>query len=90
MGSTVMERHAEQAAVSDHVLRPGMKEYERGQRLRKRVISVDPRVCIERARIMTGVYKATEGEPVYARRAKALEDAGSAAEYESPAPRRSQ
>jgi formate C-acetyltransferase len=76
MGLTVMERlerHAEQASVSDHVLRPGMEEYDRGQRLRKRVISVDPHICIERARIITRVYKATEGEPVYARRAKALD-----------------
>jgi pyruvate formate-lyase/glycerol dehydratase family glycyl radical enzyme len=57
----------------EHILDPGMPQYERGQRLRKRVISVDPHVCIERARIVTRSYKQTEGEHVLVRRAKAFD-----------------
>ena len=76
MGLTLMDsriRHAELAIEPDQVLRTGMKEHERGQRLRKRVVSVDPHICIERARIVTKVYRETEGEQVFARRAKTLD-----------------
>jgi pyruvate-formate lyase len=64
---------AEHAIEHDQVLRPGMKEYERGQRLRNRAVSVDPHICIERARIVTKVYRETEGEQVFSRRAKTLD-----------------
>ena len=57
----------------DHVLRPGMDTYERGQRLRKRVISVDPQVCIERARLVTDAYRENEGKHVLVQRAEALD-----------------
>ena len=32
----------------------------------------DIRICLERARLLTGSYKATEGEPMILRRAKAF------------------
>ena len=54
---------------SEHVLNQGMEEYERGQRLRKRVISVNPYICIERARIVTGAHKETAGEHILVQRA---------------------
>ena len=38
----------------------------------KRTIREGLKICLERARIMTEVYKATEGEPVCIRRAKGL------------------
>lgn len=61
------------AVEPDHVIRPGMKEYERGQRLRERVISVDPYICLERARIVTQAYRETEKEHILARRAIAFD-----------------
>ena len=57
----------------DHVLNPGMAAYERGQRLRNRVITVDPHICIERARIITQSYQETEGEHVLVQRSKAFD-----------------
>jgi len=57
----------------EHILRQGMEAYERGQRLRKRVITVDPHICIERARIVTASYRETEGEHVLVRRSKAFD-----------------
>jgi pyruvate formate-lyase/glycerol dehydratase family glycyl radical enzyme len=56
-----------------HVLKGGMEEYERGQRLRMRVISVDPHICIERARIVTRAYREMEREPVILKRAKTFD-----------------
>lgn len=56
-----------------HVLNPGMAAYERGQRLRNRVITVDPHICIERARIITQSYQETEGEHVLVQRSKAFD-----------------
>jgi formate C-acetyltransferase len=57
----------------EHVIKPGMKEYERGQRLRRRVISVAPHICIERARLITQAYRETEHEHILTRRAKAFD-----------------
>ena len=54
----------------EHILEPGMPEYERGQRLRKRVIAVDSRICIERARLVTQAYKEHEGDPILIKRAR--------------------
>jgi pyruvate formate-lyase/glycerol dehydratase family glycyl radical enzyme len=58
----------------DHVLSPGMPEYERGQRLRRRVISVQPHLCIERARLVTRTYRENEHEHILAKRAKAFDN----------------
>ncbi len=57
----------------EHILKPGLVEYERGQRLRKRVISVNPYICIERARLVTQSYRETEHEHILVRRAKAFD-----------------
>ncbi|MFW6181323.1 MAG: pyruvate formate lyase family protein, partial [Spirochaetota bacterium] len=58
---------------SEHVLEPGTPEYDRGQFLRRRVITVDPHICIERARLVTESYRETENEPVLIRRARAFD-----------------
>jgi len=42
-------------------------------RLRERILSVVPEICIERARLVTESYRETESEPIEIRRAKALE-----------------
>jgi formate C-acetyltransferase len=55
------------------LLEPGMEEYERGQRLRERVISVQPRICVERARFVTQSYRKTEHESILVRRAAAFD-----------------
>jgi pyruvate formate-lyase/glycerol dehydratase family glycyl radical enzyme len=73
---TERERDSRTPAVqhrSEHVLAPGTVGYERGQFLRKRVITVDPRICIERARLVTQSYRETENQPVLIRRAKAFD-----------------
>jgi formate C-acetyltransferase len=46
---------------------------ERIERLRKRYLEAKPRLCTERARIATEVYRRTEGEPPVLRAAKVLE-----------------
>ncbi len=61
------------AIEPEHVLKPGMKEYERGQRLRKRVISASPYICLERARIVTRAYRETENRHILTRRAGAFD-----------------
>lgn len=54
-----------------------MKQYEikseRIKKLRESVLSQTPMVCIERARFVTEAYRENEAEPVYIKRAKALE-----------------
>lgn len=45
----------------------------RVQRLRKRMTSISPEICIERAHSVTESYKQTEADPIVLRRAKALE-----------------
>jgi pyruvate formate-lyase/glycerol dehydratase family glycyl radical enzyme len=54
-----------------------MKSYiiksERIKRLRESVLSQTPMVCIERARYVTEAYKENEAQPVYIKRAKAVE-----------------
>lgn len=57
----------------DHVLVPGTPAYERGQKLRHQVISAKNYLCIERARLVTQVYKEYEGENIFSVRAKAFE-----------------
>ncbi|MFW6181496.1 MAG: glycyl radical protein [Spirochaetota bacterium] len=59
--------------VSDHVLRQGTAAYERGQRLRRQVISAMPHLCVERARLVTNAYRETEREHILARRAIAFD-----------------
>jgi formate C-acetyltransferase len=54
----------------DHVLAPGMPEYERGQRLRARVIAAENHICIERARLVTQVYKEHGGKNISVVRAE--------------------
>jgi formate C-acetyltransferase len=56
-----------------HVLKEGTTAYERGQRLRSRVISARPYVCIERARYVTQSYRETEHEHILKRRARAFD-----------------
>jgi len=76
MASVLTDHKRDAGKVSldiDHVLRPGMDTYERGQRLRKRVISVDPQVCIERARFVTDAYRDNEGKHVLVQRAEAFD-----------------
>jgi formate C-acetyltransferase len=48
-------------------------QYARCQRLRERVISVKPEICVERARIITRVYKENEKEDIFVKRAKAID-----------------
>jgi pyruvate formate-lyase/glycerol dehydratase family glycyl radical enzyme len=57
----------------EHVLKEGSAAFERGQRLRKRVISTRPHICIERARFVTEVYRETEHEHILTRRAEAFD-----------------
>ena len=53
---------------------PGNKDcdFQRIQRMQKKMNNRIPTVCPERAEIITKVYKETEGEPIVIRRAKAL------------------
>lgn len=46
----------------------------RVRRVRHRVIGAIPSVCLEKAEIMTGVFKKTEGEPRVIRQAKAFRE----------------
>lgn len=46
---------------------------ERIKHLRESVLSQAPMVCIERARYVTEAYKENEAEPIYIKRAKAIE-----------------
>ena len=74
--ATLLNRYQEAqdfAVTPDHVLNPGMDAYERGQRLRKAVVTVNPRICIERARIITQSYRENEGEHVLVQRSKAFD-----------------
>ncbi|MBQ3275721.1 MAG: hypothetical protein IJH47_01515 [Oscillospiraceae bacterium] len=45
---------------------------KRIEAIRKAIIHAEPTVCSERAQIVTGTYKATEGKPVEIRRAMAV------------------
>ena len=57
---------------TEKILQEGMPEYERGQRLKDRVVNVDNYLCIERARIITKAYMETEREHVLIRRGHAI------------------
>ncbi|MBL4932303.1 glycyl radical protein [Clostridium paridis] len=46
---------------------------ERIKKLRESVLSQTPMVCIERARYITEAYKENEAQPIYIKRAKAVE-----------------
>lgn len=46
---------------------------ERVKRLRENVLSKTPKVCIERARYITKAYQENEDQPVYIKRARAVE-----------------
>jgi formate C-acetyltransferase len=73
MAAERMERYRESqefAVEADHVLEPGGDRYERGQRLRKRVITVDPYICIERARLVTRASRESAGEHVLVQRSR--------------------
>lgn len=54
-------------------LKPDAPGYKRGQTLKARVINVRPHVCIERARIVTRVYRENEGLHILPKRALALD-----------------
>ena len=43
-------------------------------KMKERLLSLTPELCVERARYITRSYKETEGEPATTRRAKALAD----------------
>ncbi len=74
VSSIIYNPKVHEAAVEpDHILGEGMPEYERGQRLRNRVISAIPHICIERARLVTRSYRETEGEHILVRRTKAFD-----------------
>jgi pyruvate formate-lyase/glycerol dehydratase family glycyl radical enzyme len=57
----------------EDVLKPNSIEYQKGQQLKNRIISVKPHVCIERARIVTRIYKQTENEHILVRASKAFD-----------------
>lgn len=59
---------------TDHVIMSGMDAYERGQRLRQKVITADNYICLERARIVTRCHRETEGENILAQRAKMFDE----------------
>jgi pyruvate formate-lyase/glycerol dehydratase family glycyl radical enzyme len=46
---------------------------ERVKRLRENILPKTPRVCIERARYITEAYKENEDQPIYIKRARAVE-----------------
>lgn len=56
------------------VMQKGTGEYERCQRLKEKVICVQPHFCTQRAVLLTESYKQTEHEPAIIRRAKALDN----------------
>lgn len=56
----------------EHILKKGASAYERGQRLKDRVINTKQYICIQRARIITKVYKENEGDNIYSLRSKAF------------------
>lgn len=45
----------------------------RAERIKERFMAITPEICVERAQLITDSYKETEAEPIYIRRAKALE-----------------
>ncbi|TES86292.1 glycyl radical protein [Candidatus Aerophobetes bacterium] len=51
---------------------PISSPFARTRKLNGELLSVEPEVCIERARLVTASYQETEGEPMIIRRAKAL------------------
>ncbi len=55
------------------VLQEGSPGYARCQRLKMRAVNAVPHVCAERGRIITRVYRETENEDMYSRRAKAID-----------------
>lgn len=50
----------------------GMERSVRTEFLNSRMRAITPRICVERARLVTESYQSTEGEPYILRRAKAL------------------
>jgi formate C-acetyltransferase len=60
------------ATIQDVMLKDS-PQYARCQRLRDRVVSVKPEICIERARIITRVYKENEKEDIFVKRARAID-----------------
>lgn len=54
------------------VMSPETAEYQRCQRLKQSLVDVKSEICLERAKIVTRVYKETEGEDSYSRKAKAF------------------
>ena len=45
----------------------------RVERIKERFVAITPEICVERSQLITDSYKETEAEPIYIRRAKALE-----------------
>ncbi len=45
----------------------------RAERIKERFLAITPEICVERAKLITASYKETEAEPIYIRRAKALD-----------------
>ena len=45
----------------------------RAERITERFLAITPEICVERAKLVTASYQETEAEPIYIRRAKALE-----------------
>ncbi len=54
------------------LLPPGLNRADRAEFLNTRMRAIRPEICVERARLITESYKATEGEPYILRRAKGL------------------
>ena len=75
--ATVQTVPAEEVSSELEQYRRGMKSSlgstERIQRLSARSRSTPQTLCLHRARAYTSVYKETEGEPLFVRRAKAFQ-----------------
>ena len=58
--------------MEKRLLPPGLNRAKRTEFLNTRMRTVTPRICVERARLVTESYRRTEGEPYILRRAKSL------------------
>lgn len=67
-----MQKHVDQI-FEDAILKKGMPQFERIDKMRSQIINTDRYLCVERAKLITDSYKETEGYNMTYRRAKGLE-----------------
>ena len=48
-------------------------EFERIRKIKNQIVSIPPAICVQRARLITEVYRECEAEPVVIRRARAVD-----------------